>query len=395
MYVKVKYTAHIADLRVTKGLFKDFQIVRIDSRKIKSNLATDVYITASATPDIALQEQANELFGGIRRVLESERAYILQERIFGTEATLQIVRPIRKEIYGNYDDGVEPAWLIVPKGTNGEIAGVQIHALSFEGEPEILNLGERPCGRIVLIGGSKYLTVSCIKAPEAGKAADQARAMLEKAEAVLKQAGCDMYSVPRTWIWLKDILSWYDEFNLIRNSFFDERGLISKSEMNKMPASTGIGINPGSGAICGMDLVAVIDSGNSIEYLDAGGNQNSALRYGSAFSRATRVETPTGTTVFVSGTASIDTNGKTTNIGDAAKQIEATISNVQAVLQEWQYRDEDVVQATAYCKTVEIERLFRRQWSDLAWPNLTVIADVCRDDLLFEMEATASIARAN
>jgi enamine deaminase RidA (YjgF/YER057c/UK114 family) len=97
--------------------------------------------------------------------------------------------------------------------------------------------------------------------------------------------------------------------------------------------------------------------------------------------------------VFISGTASIDANGKTTNINDAPKQIEATINNVRAVLNEMQCQDEDVVQATAYCKTPEIEKLFHNQWSDLIWPSLTVIADVCRDDLLFEMEATAAISK--
>jgi hypothetical protein len=55
--------------------------------------------------------------------------------------------------------------------------------------------------------------------------------------------------------------------------------------------------------------------------------------------------------------------------------------------------DEDVIQATAFCKTAEIEKLFRKHCSDLAWPSLAVIADVCRNDLLFEMEATAVIAK--
>lgn len=367
--------------------------MKIDTRIIKSNTATDVYIKASATPNIAPQEQANELFNGIRRILESEDAKILHERIYGTEAALKAIRSIRADIYGSYDDGVEPAWLVVPQGINGQIAGVQVHALRSEESPTILHLDNKACGRIVQTGESKYLTISCIQAPEAGEAANQARVMLEKAEIVLKQADCDMFSVPRTWIWLKDILSWYDEFNLVRNSFFTEHGLIGDGTANKMPASTGIGISPGNGAICGMDLAAVIGPDKSIEYLDAGGNQNSALKYGSAFSRASRVETPAGTTVFISGTASIDSSGKTTNIGDASKQIEATIGNVRAVLSEMQCRDEDVVQATAFCKTPEIEKLFQDQWSDLVWPSVTVIADVCRDDLLFEMEVTAAIAK--
>jgi enamine deaminase RidA (YjgF/YER057c/UK114 family) len=367
--------------------------VKINTRKIKSYKAVELYIAGSVTPNIAIKKQANELFGGIREVLESEKAYILQERIFGTSDGLQIAHSIRADAYGDYDDGVEPAWLVVPEGINGQIAGVQIHALSGTAAPKILRLGTTPCGRILHAGDSKYLTISCIQAPEAKQATEQARIMLEKAEAVLKQEGTDMYSVPRTWIWLGDILSWYDEFNKTRNRFFTERGLIRNGVANKMPASTGIGIGPKNGAICGMDLMAVIGPNKPIEYFDAGAKQNSALKYGSAFSRASRVETPAGMTLFVSGTASIDANGKTINIGDAPKQIETSISNVRAILHKMQYSDDDVVQATAYCKNAEVEKVFWREYGDSAWPNITAIADICRDDLLFEIEATATKAK--
>jgi enamine deaminase RidA (YjgF/YER057c/UK114 family) len=367
--------------------------VKIDVRKINSDEAAELYITASVTPNIALEKQANELFGGIRQALDSEGARIFQERVFGTDGALQIAQSVRADVYGGYDDGVEPAWLLVPQGSTGKLAGAQVHALSNKEAPKILRCGTTPCGRLVHIGNSDYLAISCIRATEAGQATEQAKAMLKKAEAVLKQAGADMHSVPRTWMWLSDILSWYDKFNKTRNRFFTKRGLIGNNTANRMPASTGIGIGPRNGAFCGMDVVAVVGPDKPIGYFDAGGNQNSALKYGSAFSRACCVETPAGMTLFVSGTASIGINGKTTNIGDAPKQIEESIKNVRAVLREMQCDDNDVVQATAYCKTTEIEKLFRSEYGDLAWPNLTAIADICRDDLLFEVEATAIVAK--
>jgi len=367
--------------------------VKIDTRKIKSDEAVEIYITASVTPNIALKKQVEELFSGIRHILESEQAHILQERVFGAADALQLAHSVRADVYGSYDDGVEPAWLLVPEGINGRIAGVQVHALSGEATPKILRSGTTPCGRLVHIGDSEYLTLSCIQAPKARQVTEQTRVMLEKGETVLKQAGTDMYSVARTWMWLSDILSWYDDFNKTRNRFFTERGLIGNGVVNKMPASTGIGIGPRSGSICGMDLVAVIGPNKTIEYFDASGSQNSALKYGSAFSRASRVETPAGTTLFISGTASISVDGETTNTGDALKQIEVSISNVRAILHEMQCDDEDVVQATAYCKNAEVEKIFWSEFSDLAWPNLTAIADICRDDLLFEIEATATVAK--
>jgi enamine deaminase RidA (YjgF/YER057c/UK114 family) len=98
---------------------------------------------------------------------------------------------------------------------------------------------------------------------------------------------------------------------------------------------------------------------------------------------------PAGPAVFVSGTASIGADGATTHIGDSEAQIHATIENVLAVLSEMQCGKEDIVQVIAYCKTIEVEKVFNAIKDKLDWPWLTVICDICRDDLLFEIEATA------
>jgi len=339
-----------------------------------------------------VREQAEELFRGIREALSPGEGQIFQERVFGTKEALEIARPIRAQAYGPLDDGVEASWLVVPEGMNGRIAGVQIHALIGAGKLELLRLEGVACGRMVHLRRGGYLTLSGICAAEAGEARREARGMFERAESVLRQANADMLCVPRTWIWLGDILSWYEAFNEVRNQFFLERGLVGNGVKNKMPASTGIGVSPESGAACAMDLTAVAGPSNAIEYLNAGGRQGSAFDYGSAFSRATQAHTPAGTTVFVSGTASISAQGQTMHIGDAGGQIEATISNVRAVLEQMSCGNADVVQATAYCKTAEVENLFCRSCSELGWPQITVIADVCRDELLFEMEATAVVS---
>ena len=190
-------------------------------------------------------------------------------------------------------------------------------------------------------------------------------------------------------MWLGDILSWYGEFNGIRNKFFAERGLIGADKRQTMPASTGIGLKPAGGVQCGMDLTGVLEPGDSIELLAAIGRQQCALNYGSAFSRASRATSPAGDTVFVSGTASIDTTGATTHIGDAKGQIETTIENVRAVLKDMKCSEGDVVQAIAYCKTTEEEKAFEKYKKQIDWPWLVAICDICRDDLLFEIEATA------
>lgn len=366
--------------------------MQVDSRTIKGNEAVEIYISATVTPDRPTKQQAQEVFSGIKEVLETHQVHIFQERVFATPEALDLARSIRPAVYGRFDDGVEPTWLVAPEGINGKIAGVQVYAVGGRGSMEILRREDKPCGRIFRNNRGAYLTLSVTSHPEDGQAPMQARKMLENAESILHSAQTDMFSVSRTWMWLNDVLSWYDDFNGIRNQFFSERGLIGNGSANKMPASTGIGIGPRPNARCAMDLMAVVQPKNALKYLDAGGNQDSALKYGSAFSRALQAASPAGKTVFISGTASIGPDGKTTHIGDAPKQIETTIKNVRAVLRDLQCRDDDVVQAIVYCKTRAIERYFQSEWSDLTWPHITAITDICRDDLLFEVEATAGRA---
>ena len=368
--------------------------MQTDIRTIKAEKVVEAYISAVPTPNISLDKQAEELFSGIREVLQSQGVRVFQERVFGMQNALEIACPIRAKMYSEFDDGVEPTWLVVPEGINGQISGVQVHAVGGGSEnPEIVRLGDMSCGRIFRQADKMYLALSNISASEAGNATAQAQAMLEKVGSLLEHQGIDMYSVPRTWIWLGNILSWYDDFNRVRNQFFTKHGLISSSAPHKMPASTGVGVSPNNGAICAIDLTAVIEPANCIKYLETTGKQKSAFNYGAAFSRASKAITPAGVTIFISGTASIGVGGKTKHLGDAQAQIEASINNVRAVLTEMNCDDKNIVQATAYCKTAEVEKLFRSQWPDLQWPYITVIADICRKELLFEIEAAVAIAR--
>jgi enamine deaminase RidA (YjgF/YER057c/UK114 family) len=358
-------------------------------RSIESASATEIYISATPGETAPLHDQAREIFSGIRDTLSSKNASILQERVFSTMEATGTIRQARAEVYGDFEDGVAPSFLVAAEGSSGPIAGVQVHAVITENKPELVSLDQTGCGRILHVPGCTILTLSGISAPHVGSNTEQARIMMEKGESVLRQFGADFLAVPRTWMWLKDILSWYDDFNKVRNDFFTERGLIGDGTRQSMPASTGIGLGPDNGGHCAMDLVAILEPADCTEYLQVTGKQHCALNYGSAFSRASKATTPGGQTVYVSGTASIDASGATTHIGDAAGQINATIENVRAVLTEMQCNEKDLVQVIAYCKTTEVEQVFNSIKGNLDWPWITVICDICRPDLLFEIEAAA------
>ena len=365
---------------------------RTDIRKVRGSPATEIYISAAPGDCATRQGEVFEVFAGIRDIIKSEGASIFQERIFTVEGALDLVSAARREAYGRTDDGVIPSFLTGRESQRGLISGVQVHAVAGASKPEIIKLDGKACGRVMRSGQEAYLALSGITGGTGDKS-KQAREMLEKAESALKQFGGDFTRVSRTWMWLDDILSWYGGFNKVRNQFFTEGGLIGKGSRQSMPASTGIGIGLGSGGRIGMDLTAVLEPGDPIEFLGAIGQQQCAFDYGSAFSRASRANSPAGRTVFVSGTASIDAGGATTHIGDARGQIETTIENVKAVLKDMNCGDGDVVQTIAYSKTAEVEGIFEGVRSRIEWPWVTAICDICREELLFEVEVTAVTRR--
>lgn len=363
----------------------------VDVRKAESPSAAELYVHAIPSADQPVERQAKEVFAAVADVLRRHDARIVEERLFALDSAMETLRAARADAYGDLADDVPAAPLAVPKGMQGELSGVLVHAVGGGQAPQVLRWNGAACGRLLDVGGQRYVTLSAIRDPDAGDETDQARAMLEQGEAALRSVDADFHSVVRTWMWLGRILDWYEPFNEVRNRFFHERGLLNDDAgRRELPASTGIGVGPAGGGTCAMDVVAVVRGGEPPELLLRGGDQNPAYDYGSAFSRAARAVTPGGQTVYVSGTAAIDPQGRTQHVGDIGAQIEDTVQHVQAVLRDTACRDDEVVDSIIYCKTPEVEAQYRAAWADkLSWPQIIVQADVCRDELLFEVEAAA------
>ncbi len=364
--------------------------MKIDTRIVESNRAKEIYISATPTKAAPVQDLADETFRAIDEILRSNQAYLLQERIFASGDTMELVCSARKESYRDLDDGVPPGLLVCKEGLTGPFAGVQVHAVASKTVPEVVRYQEMSIGRTINLPSCHYLALSGISEPGSSGPDEQAKAMLRISESVLRRYGADFNSVARTWMWLDDILSWYEDFNHVRSTFFTEQRMLGNGRQDRMPASTGVGLGPANRSHCSMDMVAVLEPAGSVRYSQAAGQQQSAFKYGSAFSRATRAVTPSSEIVYISGTASIDAEGITTNIGDIPGQIKATINNVRAVMEQMHCPEEKLVQVIAYCKNRDVERVFENAKQQMQWPWVTVICDICRDDLLFEIEAAAT-----
>lgn len=159
-----------------------------------------------------------------------------------------------------------------------------------------------------------------------------------------------------------------------------------------MPASTGIGADNADGTALTLGLLAVEPRSGAAGVREVPSPlQGPAGDYGSSFSRAVELTLGGARKLFVSGTASIDLDGRTVHTGDVAGQIECTVAVLEALLASRGMGWGDVTRAIAYVR----EARDAAAWDAFArtrLPALPVVVahcHICRDDLLFEMELDA------
>ena len=127
---------------------------------------------------------------------------------------------------------------------------------------------------------------------------------------------------------------------------------------------------------------------------------NEAFDYAkpSSFSRGLRLDIKGITILLISGTASIDENGKTVHEGDFRAQTWRTYKNITGLLASEGATWKDVVRTTCYLRDIERDyaafneirtQFFREQGLDPLPASTGIQAILCRPDLLVEMEAMA------
>lgn len=225
----------------------------------------------------------------------------------------------------------------------------------------------------------------------------QAEFMFEKMHEIL---GDDIHHVVRTWIYFPDLLSWYDDFNKARMRSFTKIGFLKEGNVH-VPASTGIqGLHGDNDCeACFMDVLVTVPKNGKCEtnFMTSSTRQNEAAKYGSLFSRGVEIKYDDESVLHISGTASINSDGETIYKNDPQGQIFETFMSLSSLLKTKNAKLSNICSATAYCKNMTVYNIFCGIIEHLQLdriPFIPVIADVCRDDLLFEIDCVA-ITRNN
>ena len=389
----------------------------LDTMKQVQQSAVTLKVTAASNGQAFVV--ASTLYGGdafhdalhaykqIARLLRAQGMAIIHERIFGSLSAEAEVMAARGEalddeqilIHGpvTYFQG-NPVW---GEGFTGAI----IHVVSPGETDSVWTImdGDLPCGRGWKHNGCTFLVLQNIngnydRARDNGAKSHQTRRMLERAERILREQGCSYRDVVRTWFYLSDILDWYAAFNKVRNEKYGEFGIMPGPGDRDLllPASTGISGDSSSGAAAFMDLIAVTGESDyqpAVKRLTSTA-QLDAFRYGSAFSRVAVIETPDVSLIEISGTAAIDERGKSQFVDDIRGQIECTLGKIERLLSTEDAELKDIAAATVFVKRPEYAGIFwemARERGLEDFPAVCIVADVCRDELLFEIDAEAAV----
>lgn len=349
---------------------------------VKREGLREFHITIEPVPE----DTAASMVERLHAFVSSNQARIARQETFGADEAAMEFRAVQAKRFGAAD---WPITSVRALSCNGlPLAGV--HSLAIAG-PEVTAILEdgHAVGTLFSDGFARYCILGgIVPKASAHPRLNRTTLVFEEMARHLEGASMDLTNIARTWLYLDDILGWYDIFNHERRSVFEEHDIFSHC----VPASTGIGApNPlGAALMAGAWAVQAEDPAVTVEAVKSP-LQCSARDYGSCFSRAVEIGTPDLRRLFVSGTASIEPGGRTVHAGDVEKQVELTFQVIEAILQSRGMGWQNTSRATAYFKHA------RDAWAlpaylaqrKLTLPAVVTEAYVCRDDLLFEIEIDA------
>ena len=368
----------LSDAGITRSSQDGLDLVTIAHGGVREVFATLLPVSGDDLSSFCLRA---------RQLLDETGSEVLELRAFGPSAAFE---PLQEEVGRHLDPVNWPLTFVDGNSCTGEVlAGLQLHAVSGAGV-ETHYLQGSPLGRLFESDQARYFVLGNVLPPDTTRTRpDQTRDTILRIEEGLASVGMNLHSIARTWFFVDDILGWYGDFNAARTEVYTDRGIFD----GYVPASTGIGGGNPAGAAVLATVIAMEAKGDDVTVAETPSPlQCPAGDYGSSFSRAAEMGTPGVRTLFVSGTASIDPEGHTVHVDDVNAQIEQTFRVVEAILESRGMGFEDVMRANAYFKNPADAGALEGHATRHGLPLSRIIVshdEICRDDLLFEMEVDA------
>jgi enamine deaminase RidA (YjgF/YER057c/UK114 family) len=225
----------------------------------------------------------------------------------------------------------------------------------------------------------------------ASSAVEQTHAVFARLTDMLAAGGGTLAgNCVRTWLYVKDVDVFYQDLVAARRDLFERHGLTRETHYI---ASTGI-----EGACSHRYDVVLMDAYSifglrpeQVSYLTATDHLCPTHDYNVTFERGTRIAYADRAHHFISGTASIDNEGRVLHVGDVQHQLDRALDNVDALLRSGGAGIEDMSHFLVYLRDPSdrpwVEACFDERFPDV--PRVVVRGPVCRPEWLIEVEGIA------
>ena len=380
------------------------------------NQTRHAYVTASVSGNGSFRQQIREVLETCRAALlraDVSCPVVLRQEIF--LADVGQIEACRQEIADFYGENIPVTTFVPQTPCNGRAALIEVMAVDESAE------GQRRDDRLLVVrhDGVTWVHGAYVKPERSPRTAyDRSYSAFLTMRNMLRRENLKIGDLVRTWLYQGDIVGpeydtqRYKELNRARTDFFEgvtfANGMTPPEYQGVVyPASTGIGADD-SDVVMGFLALDTKRSDVVVVPLE-NPEQTSAFDYAAVYSpkspkfaRAMAVVVG-GTTgvIFVSGTASI-TGSESRHIDDVQAQTHQTIDNIQALIDRDNMQRHgipglgaglgDMAVVRAYVKRRGDYEAVRAICEERFGPDVPVIytyADVCRDELLVEIEGIA------
>lgn len=368
-------------------------------------------VTARAQGDF--RQQAAEVLEVMRAVLSerSEPAAVTLLTVFLRDGADQ--GEFERLLAEHYGRGGPVTNIVIQPPCSGAALAIEAWAISG-GAVRLERFGSRTL--VVAYDGMRWVYCGGIAA-QGSTIYQQTTGGFRELEGLLREAGSGFENVVRTWLYLGGITgpeagtSRYQEMNRARSDFYNGiqfgRSLrVGPGRHRAFPASTGIGTARPGGLV--MSCMALETEREDV-FLQPLENpqQVSAYEYEPKysphtpkFSRGMALVVGDYLTTWISGTASI-VNSESRHAGNVEAQTEQTIDNIERLIAAENFSRHGIHGAGATLADLAKIRVYLKRPEDFLKcraicerrfgpvPAIYVAADVCRSDLLVEIEGVA------
>jgi enamine deaminase RidA (YjgF/YER057c/UK114 family) len=376
------------------------------------------HVFAAAVPRCGstLEEQAEDALETIRAVIREEGTWgsIVHQAVFVSDPTqIGLCRQIIRDFYGEE----LPATTYIPQHPcEGKLLSIEALGVGRgKGEVQIERISEQ----LVIASHNNIAWVHCAQVlPETAATGVYERSIsaFAKMRGLLAGVNVRFDQVIRTWLYLGGIVDpegptqRYKELNRARTDFYEGIDFLADClppghRSAVYPASTGIGADDRDVT---MSCIALATDRKDIVAMPLENpRQTSAFDYSARygvkspkFARAMALSCGSHATIFVSGTASI-TDQETRHIGDVEAQTHETLDNIAALISEDNLRRHGMPGLGTTLDKMALLRVYIKRQEDYAktravcearldeLPTIYAVADVCRPELLVEIEGIA------